>query len=202
MASLQIDITSKPLERLEADLAAVGVFSDERPLRGGVGRVDWRLCGYLSELIAAGHFNGRAGEALLVPSFGLLRVSRVLALGLGERAGYSAQRAGDATRSALLRSLALGVRRLALAPLGVAADDFPRYAAATLEAAHDSVQRSGRSLELWIPLPEEETAAAMSALDDARKGLKVGGVEVAGKAPRSPDSGATRGVTPPSPSAG
>ena len=48
------------IERVRADLAVVPLFAGERPLLGAAGRVDWRLCGRLSHLFAAGHLSARS----------------------------------------------------------------------------------------------------------------------------------------------
>ena len=74
-----------PIERVRADVAVVPLFAGERPLRGAAGRVDWRLCGRLSHLFAAGRLSGEFGEAVLIPGGGGMRSPRVLGLGLGER---------------------------------------------------------------------------------------------------------------------
>ena len=55
---LEIEVDSASVERVRADLAAVPLFTEDRPLRGGVGRADWRLCGRLSELVASGRLAG------------------------------------------------------------------------------------------------------------------------------------------------
>ena len=61
---LEIGLESRPLERVSADLVGAGFFCDDRPLRGGPGRLDWRLCGLISERMAAGELTGAAGEVV------------------------------------------------------------------------------------------------------------------------------------------
>lgn len=73
--------TVDALEDIDAVVCLVP--EDQRPLQGGAGFVDWRLCGALSRAIASGFFKGSPGEKLLVPSDGRLPAPMVFAVGLG-----------------------------------------------------------------------------------------------------------------------
>ena len=64
---LIVEVDGTPLERSRADVVAVPVFSGERPLRGDAGRLDWRLCGKLSALVAEERLSGQPGDAVLSP---------------------------------------------------------------------------------------------------------------------------------------
>src|SRR5690606_1725487 len=98
---------------------------DDRPLRSGAARVDWRLCGGLSRRIESGDLSGKSGEALLIGCGPALRSPRLLLLGLGERHAFDSMRASDEMRTALDRCRRLGFSRIAMSPLGVASDDLP-----------------------------------------------------------------------------
>lgn len=128
--SIVVELTPEPLERVESEIVVAGFFSDERPLRGGAGRADWRLCGGLSRRILAGDLSGLQGEALLMGCGRALRAPRLLLLGLGERGSFDGGRVGDEIHAAVQRCLRLGCRRIGLSPLGVAPDDVPRHAPA------------------------------------------------------------------------
>jgi len=104
-----------PIERVRADVAVVPLFAGERPLRAAAGRVDWRLCGRLSHLFAAGRLAGAAGEAVLIPGGGGIFSPRVLGLGAGERAQIDAAAWEAWITSALERARALAARRAAIA---------------------------------------------------------------------------------------
>jgi hypothetical protein len=67
-----------------AETLALSFFSDERPLRGAAGLVDWRLCGRLSRLIVSGRCKGEAGESLMMPAGSRLPFERIFFFGLGE----------------------------------------------------------------------------------------------------------------------
>ncbi len=129
-AAIEVVLTARPLERVASEIAVAGFFTDERPLRGGAARADWRLCGGLSQRIESGDLSGKSGEALLIGCGQALRSPRFLLLGLGDRRAYDPNRVRAETCDALARCRALGLRRVALAPLGVAPDDVPRHVAA------------------------------------------------------------------------
>ncbi|MCA3013774.1 MAG: peptidase M17 [Myxococcaceae bacterium] len=104
------------------------VHEDERPLGGGAGFVDFRLCGALSRALASGFFAGAPGERLLVPSEGRLAPPLVFAVGLGPAASVTAlglEHALTSARAMLTRAqvgeVALAVpspRKLAPADVG------------------------------------------------------------------------------------
>lgn len=71
------------LDELRCDALAVPFFSDERPLQGVGGLVDWRLCGLLSRWIAAGRIEGGDDEVVLVPSGRRLPFETIWFFGLG-----------------------------------------------------------------------------------------------------------------------
>jgi hypothetical protein len=171
---LQIEIETRPFERAAAELAAAGIFRDDRPLRGGAARADWRLCGRISQMLVAGDLSGERGEALLLPGFGRLGSPRLLIIGLGERARFRLTSAQDAVREAVGRALDLGVVDLALAPPGIAPDDIPRHAQALVGGAVEALQGRARGLSLRLLAPPTESGRAAAALDAAVKALGEG----------------------------
>lgn len=112
--ALYLEVSAAAPERVRADLLAVPIFSDERPLRGAAGRADWRLCGGLSRLMAEGRLGGRPGEAVLAASFGGLAVPLLLALGVGSRSAFDAAGLQAFAGEAVRRALGLRVPTLAL----------------------------------------------------------------------------------------
>lgn len=117
----------------------VGVFEDERPLRGAAGLADWRLCGRLSRLLEAGRATGAAGEALMLPPGRRLTARRLLWFGLGPSRGYDeARAAGDVRRIAgVVRDA--GVTRWAFQVPGRATGQVGARRAAELVAAEPGV---------------------------------------------------------------
>ncbi len=89
------------LDEANVELVACAIWSDERPMRGLAGLLDWRLGGRLSALLKSGFVTGEAGEALLVPGKPHVPFEKVLLLGLGARSGF-----GDGAYRAAVTRLA------------------------------------------------------------------------------------------------
>jgi hypothetical protein len=89
-ATVTVEVDAGLVERTRADVAVVFFFESDRPLRGGAGRADWRLCGQISRLILSGKLAGAAGEAVLMPTGGGLAAPLLVGLGLGRRNRFDA----------------------------------------------------------------------------------------------------------------
>ncbi|MCH7599407.1 MAG: hypothetical protein IH881_07760 [Myxococcales bacterium] len=161
---LDLELGDEPLERSKVDLVVAGIFIDELPLRGGAGRVDWRLCGLVSDQILAGRIRGARGEALLIPSTGQLRSNRVMVLGLGVRSKYKLELIAKSVQQAVSRATALASPSIAMAPLGIAGDEFPRCAEAIVAGAVAGFEASTASLRLRIVLPPAEVNRGVQAV--------------------------------------
>jgi hypothetical protein len=185
---LEIEVDPASVERARADVVIVPLFSMERPLRGGAARADWRMCGKLSALLAAGRLSGAPGEAALLSTFGGLRTPLLLVLGAGERAAFEEGRLEAFARDAVARGLAVGAGALALAwpddAIGQLAQE--RRAAALLGGAAAAVAEAEPPVKLRLRLlvPREEVVHSADVLRRAR-------------APRVPESVALRVGGPP-----
>lgn len=103
-----------PLDDLKAELLTLGIFSDERPVKGLGGFVDWRLHGRLSRLLMSGFFSGHPGEKLLYPLNGRLGADNLLLVGVGRRDAFSANEAAALFRTARETAVKMKASTLAL----------------------------------------------------------------------------------------
>ncbi len=118
---IQVSFVGPDLSRwdmTQADAIAVGIFCDQRPLRGPAGLLDWRLCGRLSQLLRLGRVSGEYGEAVLLPSSGRLPQPKVLLFGVGRQGDFGEDRFRDSVRRIQYKLLAMGTHRYVLAPPG------------------------------------------------------------------------------------
>ena len=92
---------SRKLDELRADALVLPFFSEERPLRGPAGLIDWRLRGQLSKLRIRGRLTGKALERVLGPGRPLTSFDKIFLLGLGAEAEMSAEHAQNACRAML-----------------------------------------------------------------------------------------------------
>jgi len=125
-----LEISLGSLDALEVDSLAAFVGA-ERPLVGLPSLVDWRLAGAVSRAILAGTVTPEHGEALLVPSGGRLRASRIFLFGIDDPSprtvALAVRHACEALRRAGARGVGIGFPQGA--PLPVAARAWVEAAA-------------------------------------------------------------------------
>jgi hypothetical protein len=177
-ATLTIDLDPGPIERTGADVAIVTFFQEDRPLRGSAGRADWRICGRLSQLLAAGELEGLRGEALLMPTRGGLRAPLLVAVGLGRRQEFRSKDWEVTARDAVERGWNLGATVLALPvpDLGRNTSDYAvlqRMEAVVAGAARalsslSSPMGSGAEMRLRLVAPRDQAERMGKALRRAR----------------------------------
>jgi hypothetical protein len=173
-----IELDTEPAERVRADVLVAHFFEGDRPLRGAAARVDWRLCGHLSEMLARGAFGGAPEDVVLVPTGSGMRAPRALLLGLGPRESFAPRALRASTRLAVTRaaSLRAGIVALALpseAESGLAAE---RAAAAALIGAGEALQERPFPLRLRIVLEPSVASRARQALAELVPRIEMDGV--------------------------
>jgi hypothetical protein len=127
------------------DTVVLTAFSDERPLQGLTGLVDWRLCARLSRWIRAERISGARGDSLLFPGGHRLHGARVLWWGLGPRAAYDESRLRGDLRAMMAVLEAAHIAAFALHPPGRASGDI-----APATAAHAVVELAATARQVWI----------------------------------------------------
>jgi hypothetical protein len=176
--SWAIELDTEPAERVRADLLVAPLFEGELPLRGAVSRVDWRLCGHLSAMLARGAFRGAADEAILVPTEARLRVPRALLLGLGPRESFAPKVLRASARLAVTRAAALRAGCVALALPAEAPSGLPaeRAAAAALIGAGEALAERPFPLRLRLLVEAGALSRARLALAELVPRIEMEGV--------------------------
>jgi hypothetical protein len=113
-AGLILDVQSDAPEATAAELLVAPWCGDDRPPRGAAGRIDWRMCGFVSQLIEEGRLSGEVGEHMLLATGGRLRAPRALLVGLGDRDQLSLPGLAEASSAALASSIDLQFSQLAI----------------------------------------------------------------------------------------
>lgn len=88
---MELHFVAPDLRRLDevgTEIIACGFFADERPPRGTLGLIDWRMAGYLSRLLQRGQLTGARGEIAMISLRPKLPFDKAIVLGLGERASF------------------------------------------------------------------------------------------------------------------
>jgi hypothetical protein len=104
----------KTLDVLRSEAILAPFFSDERPLTGVLGLLDWRLCGFVSRMILQGFVHGHSGEAVLVPLRPRMRMDKLFLFGLGPEQDFNETLLGSATERMLEIGTRARVRAMAL----------------------------------------------------------------------------------------
>ncbi len=200
---MKVAIEAVPIEKAVADVVVAAFFEEDRPLRGGAGRADWRLCGSVSRLLEAGRLRGAAGEALLVGTGRALSSPRLLFLGLGPLVHLERSALRRLADDALGRAVGLGFPHVALSlPLCGRPVELPldASAAALVEAALEAGPRLAQ-LGLLVPPGTEpgiESLVRRLAQRHGRRDLdvRVGPAAPAGAEPRSESAALARESAP------
>lgn len=124
MAKARLDLGAEifsleALDHLQADVLLLGVFDDDRPLKGAAGYCDWRLNGRLSRMLQSGSFKSQADEVLLTDTAGRIPVPRVLLFGLGPRQALDLAAFRSVVRMMLVTAKKMGSSHLAMEMPGV-----------------------------------------------------------------------------------
>jgi hypothetical protein len=106
-------LTLDAIDQAAAESLCLFVGSDERPLTGLAGLVDWRLTAKLSKLVRGGQLTGEAGEAVLTSPGPRLSFRKMFLFGIGPSAQSDEQLQAHVAEA--LRKLAnAGVKDAAL----------------------------------------------------------------------------------------
>jgi hypothetical protein len=156
------------LDGASVELCASTVWSDERPVRGLAGLLDWRLGGRVSALLKSGFFRGDLGEALLLPGKPHLPFEKVLVIGMGPRAEFGDER----FRQVLLRIASaleqLRIRKAVVELPGRATGAIAPEAAVTLTL--ESVGASPDHDTWWlVETPADQKRTEVRAAEERRR---------------------------------
>jgi hypothetical protein len=86
---MEVILSKERVDLQKCDILVIGLFQDERPLRGSSGWIDWRLNGRISDLLIKKKLTGVWKEIMLIPSQGRVKSRMILLLGLGGVRDYS-----------------------------------------------------------------------------------------------------------------
>lgn len=138
----------RALDATPVEVIACSAWQDERPFRGALGLLDWRLAGKLSALARSGFLRGDAGEVMLVPGRPKLPFEKVIVLGLGPRGSFDEAVARAAIDRLRLTLEGLKVKRALVEVPGRASGelDAERLAEILIECARDLLEEQAWTL--------------------------------------------------------
>jgi len=86
---LKTRLLSTDIDRIETEAVVLPFFSDERPLKGAAGLIDWRMRGKISKLISEGRISGAKGESTLILPDYRISAKKILMTGLGDSSRFN-----------------------------------------------------------------------------------------------------------------
>lgn len=142
-SSPPVVVTIEPVASLDVDVLVVPVFEGDPPSAHGIAEA---TAGHLQRAAAMGEFTGKAYSVLLAPVTAPgWRPARVMVMGLGPRASYSADRARRWATAAALASRERKLCRVAFVPPSVLPGPVEIQAmaeGATLAAFHAGIYKN------------------------------------------------------------
>jgi hypothetical protein len=114
MAGLTVQVVLQDMTKLQSDALIVGFHQNVRPLKHLAGKLDWLLCGSLSNLILNGKLRGAVGDVGLLTSRGKVPAQKIFMVGLGTAEGNSSRELADAAKTGVFSAINAGVRHAAL----------------------------------------------------------------------------------------
>jgi leucyl aminopeptidase len=115
---VKVAVVQKSLTEIAADALVVGLHAEESGLPRALMRLDQRLDGLLTSVIAAEKFQAKPGHITHVHTAGRARASRIVLAGLGPRRSVTAEVVRRAASAALRRARDLGAREVAIELFG------------------------------------------------------------------------------------
>ncbi len=115
-------------------------YTNERPLQGLAGLLDWHFHGAISTYLRAGAMSGEAGECAYLPLTLAGRVFHVLLAGGGASPAPGKRQEPDAETYTALKKNILSLK---IPRLGISQSDFGN-------ASRDSITRHFKEVPLWI----------------------------------------------------
>lgn len=157
----------KHIDGLRCEALALPLFSDERPLRGALGLVDWRLCGFVSRLLQEGAISGAPLETVLIPGRPKFPLGKLLIVGIGARADFDAQGFARTAEHMLQTLRRAGARSSALVLPG--RQNGAIEAAAAMELFAEVATQLRAEEEEWVLLESGDAQRAMQPVIDRER---------------------------------
>jgi len=111
---MKIIVDARPIEEIHCHTLGLWHFSDEKPLMGITGVVDWYLDANLSRLVISGKITGQWAEKVLVAGIGDMVAGNILVVGLGKINEFNEGRISLASGYMVSSALGLGLSNICM----------------------------------------------------------------------------------------
>lgn len=147
------------LDAWGGDSIGVFLFSDQRPLSGVAGFVDWRACGALSRTLENALFGAARGDSMLLPTKMRASFRRIFVFGLG-----ATQECDEGIYRNELRKAARVMRDAGVTDLAIAAPSSRKHKGVELAFVKAAATAVSNELKvIFVEQPTDEMSALFSA---------------------------------------
>ena len=134
---MNVKVEQGTIQQIAADTVIVNLFEGVTSPGGATGALDSALNGAISDLIAGGDLNGKAGEVAVLYPRGAIPARRVLVVGLGKSESFNLEGVRRAAAAAIKRARDLNAQHVAtiVHGAGIGGLDPQAAAQATVEGS-------------------------------------------------------------------
>ena len=169
---MEVYVDKRDIQDIECSLFCLWHFSDEKPLKGINGLVDWRLDAGISQLIMSGKIQGSWGEKVMLGAMDVLDEKELLIIGLGQRDEFEQSRMQEAGRLLARTALNLKIPSVCMSLPGSGMKDLDMVAIAE-NILYGLASEAGESaFTPWIMCPPDEIDEAILGFQKTKITLK------------------------------
>ena len=107
-------LSSAQIDKTGTEAIVLLFFSDERPLKGASGLIDWRMNGAISRLIAGGMIKGERGESILMVPKSRIKAGKILMAGLGKSSELNKDALSESAGALMKQLVKIGVNKFSI----------------------------------------------------------------------------------------
>ncbi len=111
---MKVLVDARPVEKMHCHTLGLWHFSDEKPLMGTAGVVDWYLDAGISRLVIEGRVTGQWAEKVLIAGLRGMVAEQILMVGLGKAMEFDEGRISLASGYMVSSALGLGLNDICM----------------------------------------------------------------------------------------
>ncbi len=170
-------LSATDIDKIETEAIVLLFFSNERPLKGATGLIDWRMNGSISRLISKGMISGEKGEATLILPNKRIKSKKILMAGLGDSSAFGETSLKD-TAIAIIRQLdKISIKNftIAMPPLGKSHISTKDAATTLVRQLVETIEKdklNGSQILATIAMEKDLLKETKDAIEELRKGIR------------------------------
>lgn len=169
---MEVYVDNRNIYKIPCDLFGLWHFSDEKPLKGIAGLLDWRLDAKISRLIISGRIQGVWDEKVMLGAIEELPGKEVIIVGLGLIKEFDESRMRDAGRIMADTALRLNRETICMALPGSGIEDLDTVIVAENVFYGLAEQAGDTAFTPWIMCGPDEVDEALLGFQKTKISLK------------------------------